>query len=69
VCDHLLVHLSPRGWKHINLTGDYICVDVDQVTKNPDGFQPLRPPSGARAGRRRLAGIDQGFIDERISAI
>jgi hypothetical protein len=43
--DHLLVRRSPRGWEHINLTGDYTWVGVDQVTKNPDGFQLLRPPS------------------------
>jgi Tn3 transposase DDE domain len=25
VPDHLLAHLSPLGWEHVNLTGDYIC--------------------------------------------
>src|SRR5208282_4205409 len=24
VPDHLLAHLSPLGWEHINLTGDYV---------------------------------------------
>src|SRR5262249_45660538 len=24
VSDHLLAHLSPLGWEHINLTGDYV---------------------------------------------
>jgi hypothetical protein len=24
VPDHLLTHLSPLGWEHINLTGDYV---------------------------------------------
>src|SRR5208283_3818533 len=24
VPDHLLVHLSPLGWEHINFTGDYV---------------------------------------------
>ena len=24
VPDHLLAHLSPLGWEHVNLTGDYI---------------------------------------------
>jgi hypothetical protein len=24
ISDELLVHLSPLGWEHINLTGDYI---------------------------------------------
>jgi hypothetical protein len=40
--DHLLVHLSPLGWEHFNLTGDYARAGVNQVTKNPDGFRPLR---------------------------
>jgi TnpA family transposase len=42
VPDHLLVHLSPLGWEHINLTGDYVWVGVEQMTENPDGFRPLR---------------------------
>jgi hypothetical protein len=38
--DELLAHLSPLGWEHINLTGDYVW--------SPDGgsfkgrFRPLR---------------------------
>jgi len=24
VCDDLLQHLSPLGWEHISLTGDYV---------------------------------------------
>jgi len=24
VPDHLLAHLSPLGWEHINLAGDYV---------------------------------------------
>jgi TnpA family transposase len=39
---HLLAHLSPLGWEHINLTGDYVWVAAEQVTENPDGFRPLR---------------------------
>ena len=42
VPDHLLAHLSPLGWEHINLTGDYVWVGVEHVTENPDGFRPLR---------------------------
>jgi len=45
VPDHLLVHLSPLGWEHINLTGDYVWAGTERVTENPDGFRPLRPPS------------------------
>jgi hypothetical protein len=42
VPDHLLVHLSPLGWEHINLTGDYVWGAGQQMTENPDGFRPLR---------------------------
>jgi hypothetical protein len=40
LCEDLLRHLSPLGWEHINLTGDYVW--------NPGGgtkqgqFRPLR---------------------------
>ncbi len=35
-----LIHLSPLGWEHINLTGDYHC---DAATPlGPDQFLPLR---------------------------
>jgi TnpA family transposase len=30
VPDHLLVHLSPLGWEHVNLTGDYVWSRADQ---------------------------------------
>jgi hypothetical protein len=39
-----LVHLSPLGWEHINLTGDYHW-EADQ-TVGPDRFRPLRPRLG-----------------------
>jgi TnpA family transposase len=38
-----LVHLSPLGWEHINLTGDYHW-EADQ-TIGPDHFRPLRTRS------------------------
>src|SRR5215470_6062342 len=41
--DELLAHLSPLGWEHVNLTGDYVWASTDQATENPDGFRPLRP--------------------------
>lgn len=35
----LLQHLSPLGWQHINLTGDYLWTDADI----PEGkLRPLR---------------------------
>ncbi|RQW83662.1 MAG: Tn3 family transposase, partial [Geobacter sp.] len=40
VDDRLLPHLSPLGWEHINLTGDYIWSQSKQV--NQGKFRPLR---------------------------
>ena len=47
VPDHLLAHLSPLGWEHINLTGDYVCAAADEATENlthsnPSGPRPTR---------------------------
>src|SRR5882672_4042576 len=42
VPDRLLVHLSPLGWEHVNLTGDYIWASADQLAENRDRFRPLR---------------------------
>jgi len=36
----LLQHVSPLGWEHINLTGDYVWPKDRKVEK---GFRPLRP--------------------------
>jgi len=38
----LLAHLSPLGWEHVNLTGDYIWSAEPPDTENCDGFRPLR---------------------------
>ncbi len=38
---NLLQHLSPLGWEHINLTGDYIWHQRRQLRKGQ--FRPLRP--------------------------
>ena len=40
VDDKLLTHLSPLGWEHINLTGDYIWRQSKQVEQGK--FRPLR---------------------------
>jgi TnpA family transposase len=32
--DELLTHLSPLGWEHVNLTGDYIWAEADEVIEN-----------------------------------
>ena len=41
VPDHMLAHLSPLGWEHVNLTGDYIW-SAERVSENADGMRPLR---------------------------
>ena len=38
VPDQLLAHLSPLGWGHVNLTGDYIWSAERPGKKNRDGF-------------------------------
>lgn len=42
VSDELLAHLSPLGWEHVNLTGDYVWAEANDVTENHDGYRPLR---------------------------
>jgi TnpA family transposase len=44
VPDSLLAHLSPLGWEHINLTGDYIWIASQEASENNDGLRPLRMP-------------------------
>jgi len=43
--DRLLAHLSPLGWEHINLTGDYVWGIPRPVSENIDELRPLRTPS------------------------
>ena len=43
--DKLLPHLSPLGWEHINLTGDYIWQQSKRVEQG--NFRPLRAPAEA----------------------
>ena len=43
--DTLLQHLSPLGWEHINLTGDYLWRSSAKVRAGK--FRPLRPLAGA----------------------
>jgi TnpA family transposase len=42
VPDHLLAHLSPLGWEHVNLTGDYVWGARSSMSENTDGLRPLR---------------------------
>ena len=49
VPDQLLAHLSPLGWEHVNLTGDYIWSAERPAAEDSDGFRPLRAaPDAAR---------------------
>ncbi len=43
--DHLLRHISPLSWEHINLTGIYTW---DSEQHLPEGFRSLRLPDGLR---------------------
>jgi Tn3 transposase DDE domain len=45
VDDALLQFLSPLGWEHINLTGDYLW--RSRARLGPGKFRPLRPLSAA----------------------
>jgi hypothetical protein len=50
VPDALLKHLSPLGWEHVNLTGDYIWAAADEGVGRGDGqvgFRPLRSATKA----------------------
>lgn len=43
--DHLLKHVSPLSWEHINLTGIYTW---DAEHQMPEGFRSLRLPARLR---------------------
>ena len=59
VPDPLLAHLAPVGWRHINLTGDYLW-DADSCL-GPDGFRSLRTPApNLRPGSRHLTVFPMG---------
>ncbi len=40
-CNHLLAHLSPLGWEHVNLTGDYVWAPADGAEETRDRLRPL----------------------------
>ena len=44
-----LAHLSPLGWEHVNLTGDYVWGSQISVSENTGGLRPLRTPQEAFA--------------------
>ena len=39
VPDELLAHLSPLGWEHVNLTGDYVWGGQHSVSENTGGLR------------------------------
>ncbi len=43
VDDKLLIHLSPFGWEHINLNGNYVWQQNKEVEQG--NFRPLRTPN------------------------
>ncbi len=32
----------PLGWEHVNLTGDYVWAEANEMTEYRDGYRPLR---------------------------
>jgi TnpA family transposase len=52
---HLLAHLSPLGWEHVNLTGDYVWKGPHETSENTDGLRPLRTLPGTGAPFLRAA--------------
>jgi hypothetical protein len=75
VPDQLLAHLSPLGWEHVNLTGDYIWSAERPVTEGRDGFHPLRAalspdrallPICRRVAGRRSQGYGPGQKTEAV---
>ena len=54
VPDHLLAHLSPLGWEHVNLTGDYIWAARHLAPETINGMRPLPDTADTLAGRRMM---------------
>jgi TnpA family transposase len=42
--ESLLAHVSPLGWSHIGLTGDYLWEDAS--LRSEGGYRPLHDPNG-----------------------
>jgi len=49
----LLQHVSPLGWEHVGLTGDYLWHSDKRVAKG--GFRTLQPPGSCRATSSQAA--------------
>ncbi|WP_227749470.1 IS4 family transposase, partial [Paraburkholderia atlantica] len=57
----LLPYLSPLGWEHINLTGDYVWHKDRKLQAGR--FRPLRPMPGAEPRIRRPSQTAEGSTD------
>jgi hypothetical protein len=42
VPEELLAHVSPMGWTHVGLTGDYLWERTDDIA--PGSYRPLNDP-------------------------
>ena len=51
VPDHLLAHLSPFGWEHVNLTGDYVWGGQHSKSENTGGYPG---PADIQSGRPNI---------------
>jgi Tn3 transposase DDE domain len=69
VPDHLLAHLSPLGWEHVNLTGNYVWGAAEQMTENPDGFRPLRRFSDPTRPAAQVHGLSAYAYQEAVSLV
>lgn len=61
----LIPQLSPLGWDHINLTGDYVWSDA--LVLDADGCMPLRlPTAGTRARPTVYLCPDNALVPRRV---
>jgi hypothetical protein len=68
----LLSYLSPLGWEHINLTGDYVWQQDRKL--QPGRFRPLRPvpetePRVRRPSRSAAGSIDPAAISGELDVV
>lgn len=68
----LLPYLSPLGWEHINLTGDYVWQQDRKLQAGK--FRPLRPVPGAdpqvrRSSRSVAEAIDPAAMSGKLDGV
>ena len=49
----MLAHLSPLGWEHVNLTGDYVWGVEQSLSENIDGLRSCCAPRPTPSRRPR----------------